>query len=259
VSRPRPRQVTIAVPVLRHGLARIVAAHGHMVAGRPIARPPSQGRIVTMLLAEERRQVLAYSRRMLADGLVVGTSGNVSVRSGDMVAVTPTGVGYAELTAESIGVHGLDGTAVEAAFAPTSELPMHLAVYASTGTGAIVHTHSAAATAVSLLVDELPSIHYLVGLFGGPVRVARYAAYGTAELADSVLAALDGRTGCLMANHGALVHAETPARAYEHARNLEWLCEVYLRAAAVGPPRVLPADEIERIGRRLASYGPRPA
>lgn len=210
-----------------------------------------------MLLEDERRQVAAHCRAMRADGLVVGTSGNISIRSGDLVAVSPTGLDYADLTAETVGVHRLDGTPVEAPLAPTSELPMHLAVYADTDAGAIVHTHSTAATAVSLLVGELPPIHYLIGLFGGPVRVAAYAPYGTDALARAVTAALSGRTACLMANHGALTHAETLARAYERAHYLEWLCDVYLRASAAGTPRLLPAAEVAAQARRLAEYGPR--
>lgn len=210
-----------------------------------------------MLLETERRELVAYCRRLRADGLVVGTSGNISVRARDLLAVSPSGLDYDEMTAETVGVHRLDGEPVEAPFAPTSELPMHLAVYERTPAGAVVHTHSAAATAVSALVDELPSIHYLVGLFGGPVRVAGYAPYGSPELAAAAIAALDGRTGCLLANHGALTYGTSLREAYAGAGYLEWLCEVYLRAATAGRPRELPPDEIDRIRRRLAAYGPR--
>lgn len=192
---------------------------------------------------------------MTADRLVVGTSGNVSARSGDLLAVTPTGLPYAELTPDLVGIHRLDGTPVDAPLAPTSELPMHLAAYRVTGALAVVHTHSTAATAVSVLVDELPSLHYLVGLFGGPVRVARYATYGTPELADSMAEALDGRSGCLLANHGALTVGRTLAEAYDRAQYLEWLCDVWLRAASAGLPRLLPPDEIDLVTAKLSAYG----
>ena len=141
---------------------------------------------------------------MAVAGLVVGTSGNVSVRAGDLVAVSPSGVDYAELTVGLVGVHRLDGTPVEAPLRPTSEMPLHLGVYAATGAAAIVHTHSVAATALSTLADELPALHYHVAMFGGPVAVAPYATYGSQELADHVVAALRDRTACLMANHGAV-------------------------------------------------------
>jgi L-fuculose-phosphate aldolase len=192
---------------------------------------------------------------MVADRLVVGTSGNISARRGDLVAVTPSGLAYEELTPELVGVHRLDGTAVEAALPPTSELPMHLTAYAVTGANAVVHTHSTAATAVATLVDELPSVHYLVAWFGGPIRVARYATFGTGELADSMAEALAGRTGCLLGNHGTIAVGDTLRQAYAKAQYLEWLCDVWLRAKSAGEPRLLDTAEIDRVARKLASYG----
>jgi L-fuculose-phosphate aldolase len=207
-------------------------------------------------LAEARAELAACGRRMLADGLVVGTSGNLSIRHGDLIAVTPTGVPYPELTADDIGVHRLDGTPVAARWAPTSELPLHLAIYAGTAAQAVVHTHAPAATAVSTLVDELPSVHYLVARYDGPVRVAPYATYGSPELAARATAALDGRTGCLLGNHGTVTIGGTLEQAYDNAVYLEWLCDVWLRARSAGTPRTLPPEEIERVRIKLASYGP---
>jgi L-fuculose-phosphate aldolase len=210
-----------------------------------------------MLLEQARDDVVRTCRELAAAGLVVGTSGNVSVRAGDLIAVSPSGLDYADLSARLVGVHRLDGTAVEAPLRPTSELPLHLAVYAATGAGAIVHTHPVAATAVSTLTDELPAIHYYVAMFGGPVPVAPYATYGTEQLARNVAAALADRTGCLMANHGALTTGPDLRSALTSARHLEWLCDVYLRALAAGRPRLLPADEIALVAGQLASYGQR--
>jgi L-fuculose-phosphate aldolase len=208
-----------------------------------------------MVLEEERRQVVAYCRRLRPDGLVVATSGNVSVRSGDLVAVSPSAVDYDELTHDQIGVHRLDGTPVAAKLPPTTEMPMHLAVYERTAARAVVHTHSTAATVVSTLVDELPAIHYLIAKFGGPVRVAPYATYGTDELAAGVVRALESRTACLLGNHGAVAVGDTLAEAYTGALYLEWLCEVWLRATAHGRPRVLPPAEIGRVAERISGYG----
>jgi L-fuculose-phosphate aldolase len=211
-----------------------------------------------VLLPDERESIVLACRRLVWDRLVVGTAGNVSVRSGDLVAVTPTGVSYDALTAGSIGVHGMDGAAVEASFAPTSELPLHLAVYAATGAGAIVHTHPVAATALSCLVDEVPPVHYYAAYFGGAVRVAPYAEYGTEELARAAAAALDGRTACLLGNHGAIALGDTLAQAYDRALYLEWLCEVALRAVSSGlPARVLDEAQLASVARRLAGYGQR--
>jgi L-fuculose-phosphate aldolase len=211
-----------------------------------------------MMLGDERRQIVDACRKMRADGLVVGTSGNISVRAGDLIAVTPSGLDYDAMTPESVGVHRLDGAPVEAALAPTTEMAMHLAVYARTDAGAVVHTHSTAATALSTVADELPPIHYLVALFGGPVRVASYATYGTSELAANMAAALADRSACILGNHGTIVYGTDLAEAYSHAAYLEWLCELYLRATAAGPPRLLSLAEIDRVKDRLTGYGVHP-
>ncbi|HWG01024.1 MAG TPA: class II aldolase/adducin family protein [Trebonia sp.] len=210
-----------------------------------------------MLLERERTEIVGVCAELAAAGLLVATAGNVSVRAGDLVAVTPSGVGYALLSPADIGVHKLDGTAVEARFAPTSELPLHLAVYgAHAETAAIVHTHPVAATAVSTLTDELPAIHYYVAMFGGSVRVAPYATYGSDELARNAVAALDGRAGCLLANHGAVTLGSDLRTAVDRGVYLEWLCDVYLRAASAGRPRLLPPTEIAAVAAKLADYGP---
>ena len=222
-----------------------------------------------MLLEREREEIVRVCRKLSAAGLMVGTAGNVSVLAGDLVAVTPSGVDYAELAARDVGVHRLDGTPVEAPLAPTSELPLHLAVYgayartgagtvAGPGTAAIVHTHSVAATAVATLGDELPPIHYYVAMFGGTVRVAPYATYGTDELASNAVQALRGRTACLLGSHGAVTTGQDLKSAYDRSVYLEWVCDVYLRAAAAGTPRLLPPGEIEAVAAKLASYGQRP-
>jgi len=209
-----------------------------------------------MLLEREREEIARACKNLSAAGLVVGTAGNVSVRAGDLVAVTPSGLDYAELSAADVGVHRLDGTPVEAPLAPTTELPLHLAVYrAYSSTAAIVHTHSVAATATSTLADELPAIHYYLAMFGGPVRVARYATYGTDELASNVVEALRGRTACLMGSHGAVTTGPDLKTAYDRSVYLEWLSDVYLRAAAAGRPRLLPSAEIEAVAAKLAGYG----
>jgi L-fuculose-phosphate aldolase len=207
-------------------------------------------------LAAARDAIVVAGRRMVWDRLVVGTAGNLSVREGDLVAITPTGVAYDSLTAGAVGVVALDGSPVETALAPTSELPLHLAVYAATDARAIVHTHSVAATALSCLVDEVPAVHYYAAMFGGPPRVAPYAEYGSAALAAGATAALDGRSACLLGNHGAVTVGASLAEAYDRALYLEWLCEVALRVLSAGdPPRLLTPAQLTAITPRLTTYG----
>jgi L-fuculose-phosphate aldolase len=198
-----------------------------------------------MTLEGEREQVAAACRRLAAEGLVVGTAGNVSVRSDDRVAISATGAVLADATADQVTVVDLDGEVVGGELQPTSELDLHLGVYRRYDAGAVVHTHAPMATALScVLDDELPCVHYQMLLLGGPVRIAPYATFGTPELAATVLDALDGRTAALMANHGAITHGPDLDKAVELSLLLEWACTVYWRAAAIGTPHVL--DEAQR-------------
>jgi L-fuculose-phosphate aldolase len=197
------------------------------------------------VLGKERAAVAEACRRLGAEGLLIGTAGNVSVRVGEQVAITATGAVLAQLTEDQVTVVDLDGTIVDGSLQPTSELDLHLGVYRRYGTCAVVHTHAPMATALSCVLDELPCIHYQLLAVGGSVRVAPYATFGTPELAESVLAALEGRGAALMANHGAVTHAPTLDKAVEHALLLEWACGVYQHAAALGTPRAL--DEAQQL------------
>jgi L-fuculose-phosphate aldolase len=214
-----------------------------------------------LLLAGQRAQVCAFGRRMTADRLVVGTSGNISVRAGDLIAVTPTGIEYADLVPSAVAVLDLAGDQVAGELPPTSEVPMHVALYRAVRDahgapiGAVVHTHAPHATAVSTLVDEVPPVHYLLAMFGGSVRVAGYRTFGTPELADEVVAALAGRYGCLLANHGAVTVGATIEAAYDRALQLEWLCQVWLAARAAGEPGLLPPDELTKVTELMRGYG----
>jgi L-fuculose-phosphate aldolase len=183
----------------------------------------------------------------------VGTSGNLSIRAGGLLAVTPSGHAYDTLTPELVGVHRPDGAEVEAALAPTSELPIHQLLYDHTDAAAVVHTHSTAATVVSTLVDELPTIHYILAVMGGPIRVAPYATFGSQELADNVLAAIEGRTGVLLANHGAVTYGPSIEVAYDRAQYLEWVAEVWLRAHALPgfTPRILGEVEMAEVHAKI--------
>ena len=210
-----------------------------------------------MLLARERRLVVEYAQRLRPDGLVVLTAGNISVRSGDLVAITPASFDYDDLTPDLISVIHMDGEPAEPGLPPSSEVPMHLAVYdAAPGAVAVVHTHAPYASALSTVVDELPALHYLIAELGGPVRVAPYATYGSEELAGNVARALEGRTAALLGSHGTIAYGDTIEQAYSRTILLEWLSALYLRSRVLGEPRLLPDEEIDRVARKL---GARPA
>ncbi|MFP3990426.1 class II aldolase/adducin family protein [Streptomyces sp. E11-3] len=215
-------------------------------------RVPSDG-----ALERAWAELVATARRTATDGLVVGTSGNVSVRVGDIVLVTPSGVPYDRLAPhDTLGVD-LEGKRVLGSLTPTSELPLHLAVYRATSAGAVVHTHAVHATAVSTLVSELPPIHYMTMALGGPVRVAEYALYGTPELAENMLLALRDRTGCLLQNHGTVTYGTTLDQAYDRTAHLEWLCHLWLTATAIPghTPKTLSPDQLQAVENQLRDYG----
>jgi L-fuculose-phosphate aldolase len=200
-----------------------------------------------------RAAVIGCAQRMVSDGLVTGASGNVSARAGDRVLITPSGRRYHSLRPEDLCVVGLDGEPIDVPLRPSSELPMHLAAYRQTAAGAVVHTHSTFATAVATTGQELPAIHYAIGFLGGPVRVAGYATFGTQELADALAAALAGRHGALLQNHGALTVGADVGQAYDRARLLEWLAELYYRSTRLGSPRLLTAAELDAVRAQTAA------
>jgi L-fuculose-phosphate aldolase len=206
-----------------------------------------------------REQLVTYSARLLADGLAVGSAGNLSVRCGDVVAITPSGIPYHEVRPADIAVTTLDGTEVDAPEVPSTELPMHLAVYESTSAGAVVHTHSAEVIALSATREELPAIHYAITALGGPVRVAPYVRFGSDGLATAATAALRGRRAAILRNHGAITYGPDLATAYDNALLLEWLARVCRLAQAYGDPRTLSDADLAEVSAeaKRRRYGTR--
>jgi L-fuculose-phosphate aldolase len=210
-------------------------------------------------LRTARDQLVTYSARLLDDGLAVGSAGNLSVRVGDVVAITPSGIGYHELRASDICVVALDGAELAAAEAPSAETPMHLEIYAATGATAVVHTHSPEVVALSSVCTELPAIHYAITSLGGPVRVAPYVRFGSDRLAAAAVSALAGRTAAILQNHGAIGYGSGLGEAYDRALLLEWLCRVYRLARCYGAPRILSAAELDEVAAeaKRRNYGTR--
>jgi L-fuculose-phosphate aldolase len=202
-----------------------------------------------------RAAVAGAARRLAAEKLVIGTAGNVSARVGDQVAITPTGAALEHLEAEQIAIVNLDGAQAVGELAPSSEVALHLGVYRRYDAGAVVHTHAPMATALACAVDELPAVHYQMLLLGGSIRVASYATFGTPELAEATLDALQDRTAALMANHGAINYAHDLDTAVEHALLLEWACGVYWHARAIGGPRTMDAGQRQAVLDAAISRG----
>ena len=210
-------------------------------------------------LRAARAQLVSYSARLLADGLAVGSAGNMSVRVADAVAITPSGVSYAEMRPEDVCLVAMDGTELASSETPSTETPMHLAIYAATTAAAVVHTHSPEVIALSASRSELPAIHYAITGLGGPVRVAPYVRFGSAGLAAAAVAALDGRSAVILRNHGAVTYGRDLAQAYDRALLLEWLARTYRMALSYGEPATLSAAELDEVTAeaRRRRYGER--
>ena len=220
-------------------------------------------------LSAGREQLVSYSRRLLDDGLAVGSAGNMSVRLGSggpgpaagPVLITPSGVPYRDMRPEQICVVGLDGSELSVPATVSSETPMHLAIYAATDASAVVHTHSPEVIALSAVFDELPAIHYAITGLGGPVRVAPYTRFGSAGLASAAVLALSSRQAAILQNHGAICYGRTLTEAYERALLLEWLARTYRLARALGEPKILTDAQLEEVAAeaRRRRYGEAPA
>ena len=207
--------------------------------------------------AAERESLVDYARRMVRDGLADGMSGNLSARAGDLIAITPSGAPYEDMAPADICLVRPGDGSTAAGGRPSTETPMHLAVYRATEAEAIVHTHSPFVIALSTVLDELPAVHYAMAGLGGLVRVAPYARFGTQELADGAVAALAGRTAVILRNHGALAYGASLGQAYDRARTLEWLASVYWHARLVGNPRTLTVAQLDEVreATRAIRYG----
>jgi L-fuculose-phosphate aldolase len=210
--------------------------------------------MLTRLDQSAKEALVAGARRVAESGLVVGSAGNVSVRAGNSILITRGGALLKDVAPEDCLEVGLSEGVISGApgsgFRPSSELPLHLAVYAATDAAAIVHTHSHYATVLGTLVDELPAVHYTINHFGGTVRVARYQTFGTEELAAAVSEALRDRSAALMANHGAVVTGRDVESAVSGAIELEWLASIYYHAILCGTPSILSDDQLGAVRDR---------
>ena len=195
----------------------------------------------------EKKELLQICKEMVENDLVVGSSGNASMRVGDHVLITPSSVQYSTMTAENIMVLDLEGDVVEGDLNPSVESPTHLEIYRQReDVGAVVHSHSIYTTALALLHMPLPPVlDEVVPKLGGEIRVTSYAMPGTKELAKNVVEAMDMRSAVLIANHGAVCCAKTIRKAMEKAILLERTCKIYLLAKQIGDPIQLPEDVVE--------------
>ncbi|MBB4212451.1 L-fuculose 1-phosphate aldolase [Rhodothalassium salexigens DSM 2132] len=204
--------------------------------------------------------VIDVCQRLNTDGLNQGTAGNVSVRTDAGMLITPSGVAYEDLTPERLVPTAADGR-FEGALNPSSEWRMHADIYqAFAEAGAVVHVHATFCTALACRREPIPAFHYMVAVAGGrDIPVADYATFGTPELSDAMIRALDGRRACLLANHGMICHAETPHKALALAIEVESLARQYWYARQGGEPVILSDAQMDAVMEKFKTYGRQPA
>lgn len=200
---------------------------------------------------------LCAAARALHETGNVGTSGNLSVRQGDGLLITPSGVPYGQLTPAMLVSLDMDGATCGPG-KPSSEWRFHRDIYAQRPEArAVVHAHSPHATALACQGRGIPAFHYEVAFAGGPdIRCAPYATFGTQALSDGVIAALQGRRACLMANHGMVCFGASLDGAMALAETVEQLARIYSLSLATGEPAILDDEEMARVQTLFESYGP---
>ena len=211
-------------------------------------------------VATVRAEVVRVARLLRARGLAIGTSGNVGARLADgRIAITPSTMDYDEMTPADVVIVEVDGSPSERSHRPSSELRIHLGVFAARpDVRAIVHSHSPFATAWAATRRPLPAAHYVLALLVGPgrdtLRVAEYATFGTDELARSAVTALGADHAVLLANHGAIAVAGSLASALGRAERVEELAMIAWRAEQIGGAVLLDADELDRVRDQMARF-----
>jgi len=208
-----------------------------------------------MILERARFDVARYGKIMSEKGLVTGTGGNLSIREGDLVAISPSAVDYSLIMPEDVVVTDMKGVVVEGRLKPSSEIPLHLAVYGSRqDVLSVVHTHSPKACVMACLGWEIPVFHYLVALAGKKVPVAPYALFGTDGLARNVVDSLGEEKAVLMANHGLLAVGKDLPEAFRLAETVEVVAGIYASVKSLGEPKLLTEAETEALARAFAEY-----
>lgn len=208
--------------------------------------------------AQIRRAVVEAARAMNTLGINQGTSGNISVRYGGQMLITPSATPYDDMRPDDLAAMKLDGDGSwTGPLKPSTEWRFHRDILRQRpDAGAVVHTHATYCTTLAILRRGIPPVHYMIAAFGGAdVRCAPYATYGTAELADLAVAAMEGRNACLLANHGMIVAGPTLAKAMWLAVELETLAKQYCLSLQIGEPVLLTDAEIADAANGFASYG----
>lgn len=210
-----------------------------------------------MLMKKERELIVEHGKKLITNGLTTGSGGNISIfnREKGLVAMTPSGLDYFETKVEDIVIVDLEGNIVEGNLKPSSETDMHLMFYRNRDdANAIVHTHSKFATAISCMGWNLEPVHYLIGFAGYDVKCAKYATYGSQELAENALEAIGNRNAVLLANHGLIALGPDVERSFSTAEHLEFVSEMFYLTKTLGEPKLLSKSQMDEVMKKFNTY-----
>ncbi len=212
-----------------------------------------------MIFQNEREQIIEYGKKLIQSNLTKGTGGNISIfiRDQKLMAITPSGIDYFKLKPEDIIIMDLDGNIVDGTQKPSSECSMHQIFYKNRDDiNSVVHVHSPYSTTLACMNWALPALNYLVAVSGGNnVRCAKYATFGTKELAENAFEGMKDRYGVFLANHGLLTGAKDLPNAFSKAEEIEFCAELHCRCKSLGEPKILSDKEMDKMVSLFQSYG----
>jgi len=211
------------------------------------------------MFKKERESIVYYCKKLVEKNLTKGTGGNISIfiREENLMIVSPSGIDYLIMKAEDIVIMDLNGTVIYGSNEPSSEYLMHRIFYIKRqDINAIVHAHSTFSTTLACMNWELPAISYLVPVSGGNnVRCAKYATFGTNELAANAFEAMKDRYAVFLANHGLLVGAKDLPNAFSKTEEIEFCAEIYCRSKSLGDPKIICNNEVDKLLKLFKEYG----
>ena len=211
-----------------------------------------------MLMENERKLIVEYGKLLVTKGLTTGTGGDISIfdKEKKYFAISPSGIDYFETEPEDVVIMDLDGKVVDGIRKPSSEWMMHMIFYKKRDdVEAVVHTHSRFSSTISCMRWDIPALHYYVAFAGKTIPCAKYASYGTQELADNAFEGMGEGKAALLANHGLITIGRSVKEAFLVAEMSEEMAEYYYRTKSIGEPVLLDEEEMESMLLRFKSYG----
>lgn len=211
-----------------------------------------------MLMKKQREEIVEYGKKLVKSGLTKGTGGNLSIfdRETGLIAISPSGIDYFQTRPEDVVILNIHGEKVDGDRSPSSEFELHRIFYQRrTDIDAIIHAHTMYATTIACLNWNLPPVHYMIALAGKDVRCAKYATFGTDELAENAFEAMIDRKAVLLANHGLLAGGKDLLNAFNITEEIEYCAEIYYRTKCIGEPVILPDEEMSLMLEKFKTYG----